>query len=109
MEIKIGKDTADRLAQASHRLGHTTPGLLLGRVLNKLREKVPPDQRDGIMHIANGSGKWTPGTEKVELTGVEMERTLQECAKALGLSVEDAFERGVDALLGSTPSTVQGG
>ena len=98
MQITVSAETIELLVLKRSRLGGTTQGMLLGNVLNALRDRVPEDQREEIRCIATGIGTWEAETRVVELSGVEMEETLQKCAKALGLSIVDAFTVGIDEL-----------
>ena len=100
MQITVSAETIEELELKNHRLGVTTQGHHLMRVVNALFEQVPDDVRRqaGIRCIATGSGAWNSGTRVVELRG-ETEDTLQKCAVALDVPEPEAFARAVCALV----------
>ena len=100
MQITVSAETMDELELKAHRLGRTTDGYHLARVVNALFEHVPEDvrQQAGIRYVATGSGTWSSETRVVVLHG-ETEDTLQKCAVALGVSEPEAFAQAVSRLV----------
>ena len=108
MRIELSAETHETLKLKNYRLGATTTGggILLGKVLNALREAVPDDERDGIRYTTADSGEWWVEEPVVELNG-KAEETLVKCAEALGVSAVEALAMGVDRLV--APSQVTWG
>lgn len=104
MDFEISADDLARLDAARAGRG-VTKGLFLRHVLNALRESVPDEHRRQIRGVTCDPGTWAEreGERTVQITHIEAETTLRQCADALGLSCDEAFIRGLDRLVPPPP------